>query len=229
MTALSATLALREEIGDNILSRILGAWPFMTEDEARIPSLEPAEKAALERLLERARSGDEKAQEALYGMYKARVFGLACRYTYDPVAAEDLLQDIFIKVFTHLGDVRDVATMSAWVYRIALNACYSHLRSKRLRSRTMVPLSAIEGGPGEATYDTHEAELRGAHRGGPPGAPRPAPQRFHASRRGRLQARRDQPDPRLFRGDVEIPALQGPVEDPEKAQRQGRALRENEP
>jgi RNA polymerase sigma-70 factor (ECF subfamily) len=161
MPALSATLALRKEIGDNALGRIFEVWPFMTEDDARRPSLEPADKAALERLLERAKSGDEGAQEALYGMYKARVFGLACRYTSDPVAAEDLLQDVFIKVFTHIGDVRDVETMSAWVYRIALNTCYSHLRSKRLRSRTMVPLSAIEGGPGEATYDTHETELRG--------------------------------------------------------------------
>ena len=163
MPALSATLVLRREIGDNTLSRplglVFGTWSFMTEDEARRPSLEPADKAALERLLERARSGDGGAQEALYGMYKVRVFGLACRYTYDPVAAEDLLQDVFIKVFTHLEDVRDVATMSAWVYRIALNTCYSYLRSKRLRSRTMVPLSAIEGGPGEATYDTHETDL----------------------------------------------------------------------
>jgi RNA polymerase sigma-70 factor (ECF subfamily) len=160
MPALSATLALRMEIGDNTLSRILGALSFMTEDEARRPSLEPAEKAALERLLERARSGDEGAQEALYGMYKTRVFGLACRYTSDPVAAEDLLQDVFIKIFTHIEDVRDVETMSAWVYRIALNTCFSYLRNNRLRSRTMVPLSAIEGGPGEATYDTHEAGLR---------------------------------------------------------------------
>jgi RNA polymerase sigma-70 factor (ECF subfamily) len=160
MPALSATLALREEIGDNTLSRLFGARPFMTEDDARQSPLKPADKAALERLLERARSGDEGAQESLYGMYKARVFGLACRYTSDPVAAEDLLQDVFIKIFTHLEDVRDVATMSAWVYRIALNTCYSYLRSKRLRSRTTVPISAIEGGPGEATYDTHETELR---------------------------------------------------------------------
>jgi RNA polymerase sigma-70 factor (ECF subfamily) len=160
MPALAATLALREEIGDNTLSRLFGARFFMTEDETRRPPLEPADKAALERLLERARSGDAGAQEALYGMYKARVFGLACRYTYDPVAAEDLLQDVFIRVFTHLGDVRDVATMSAWVYRIALNTCYSYLRSKKLRSRTMIPLSAIEGGPGEAVYDAHETELR---------------------------------------------------------------------
>lgn len=160
MPALSASLAPREKIGDNALSRIFGAWPLMTEDEVRRPPLEPADKAALERLLERARSGDERAQEALYGMYKARVFGLACRYTYDPVAAEDLLQDVFIKVFTHLEDVRDAATMSAWVFRIARNTCYTYLRSKRLRSRTMVPLSAIEGGPGEATYDTHEMELK---------------------------------------------------------------------
>ena len=159
MPALSATLALRARIGDNTLSRILGAWPFMTEEESPRPSLDPAKKAVLERLLAGARAGDESALEALYGMYKARVFGLACRHTDDPVAAEDLLQDIFIKIFTHLGDVRNVETMSAWVYRIALNACYSYLRSRRLRMRTMVPLSDIEGGPDEATRDTHESEL----------------------------------------------------------------------
>ncbi len=159
MPALSATLALQVRIGDNTLSRLLGAWSFMTEDAGRKPSLGAAEKAALERLLADARAGDESAQEALYGMYKARVFGLALRYTADPVAAEDLLQDVFIKVFTHLGDVRDVETMSAWVYRIALNTCFSSLRSRRLRSRIMVPLSAIEGGPDEATRDIHEAGL----------------------------------------------------------------------
>ncbi len=161
MTVLSATLALHEEIGDNTLSGALGARPFMTEDEARKPSHELPAKAVLERLLEGARSGDEEAREALYDTYKARIFGLACRYTCDPVAAEDLLQDIFIKIFTHLDDVRDVSTMSAWVHRVALNACYGHLRGKRIRSRTMVPLSAIEGGPAEAAYDTHETELRG--------------------------------------------------------------------
>ena len=160
MPALSATLALRMEIGDNTLSRTLGGLPFMTEDEARRTPLEPAEKVALERLLERAKAGDEGAMGTLYETYKARVFGLACRYTYDPVAAEDLLQDVFIKIFTHLEDVRDVDTLSGWVYRIALNTCYSYLRNKKLRSRTMVPLSAVEGGPGEATYDTHEAGLR---------------------------------------------------------------------
>ena len=147
MPALSATLALRERIGDNTLGGVLGARLFMTEDEARQPSLDPGEKAALERLLDAARSGDEAAQETLYNKHKDRVFGLALRYTSDPVAAEDLLQDIFIKVFTHLGDVKDVTTMSAWVYRIALNACFSYLRSRRLRTRIMVPLSDIEGGP----------------------------------------------------------------------------------
>jgi len=160
MSALSATLALHMEIGDNTLCRILGALPFMPEDESRRSPLEPAEKAALERLLERAKAGDEGAMGTLYETYKTRVFGLACRYTYDPVAAEDLLQDVFIKIFTRLEDVRDVDTLSAWVYRVALNTCFSYLRNKRLRSRTMVPLSAIEGGPGEATYDTHETGLR---------------------------------------------------------------------
>lgn len=159
MSAISATLALRQRIGDNTLGRMLGALPFMSEDESRRSSLAPAEKAALERLLEAARSGDGKAQEALYAMYKSRVFGLAFRHTGDPVAAEDLLQDVFVKIFTHLGDVRDVETMSAWIYRIALNTCFSYLRGRRLRSRTMVPLSAIEGGPDEAARDVRAEGL----------------------------------------------------------------------
>jgi RNA polymerase sigma-70 factor, ECF subfamily len=153
MSATSATLALRERIGDNTLGPIAGSWPSMIEDESRKSSLTSADKAALERLLEAARSGDAKAQETLYGMYKSRVFGLAFRHTGDPVAAEDLLQDVFIKIFTHLGDVRDVETMPAWIYRIALNTCFSYLRGRRLRTRTMVPLSAIEGGPDEAARD----------------------------------------------------------------------------
>ena len=135
----------------------------MTEDDVRTSPLEPAGPESLERLLRRGQAGEAAALEELYGLYKARVFGLACRHTYDPVAAEDVLQDIFVLVFTHLGDVRDAATLSAWIYRISLNSCYSYLRGRRVRKRTMVPLSSVEGGLDEATRDdAGRAELRKA-------------------------------------------------------------------
>ena len=170
MSVMAMTLALDGKIGDNTLRpaprRAPGDRAFMTEDEVRMSALEPAEREALERLLRRGQAGEAAALEELYGLFKARIFGLACRHTYDPVAAEDLLQDIFVRIFTHLGDVRDAGTLSAWIYRISLNSCYSYLRGKRVRTRTMVPLNSVEGGlDAPARDDAGGADLRKAVEG----------------------------------------------------------------
>jgi len=98
--------------------------------------------------------------EQIYERYKRTFFNLAYRYTYDRVEAEDLLQDIFIKIFTHLRDVDKEETFIAWMYRIAVNVCYSYLRSKRGRDRRTVALSSVEGREEEAVYDSHEKSLR---------------------------------------------------------------------
>ncbi len=111
--------------------------PVMTRPAA------PAD-AELARLIERSQKGDERAMEAIYGRYKTALFNLAYRYTTDRATAEDLLQEIFIKIFTHIGGVNRVETFTAWVYRIALNTCYSHLRTRRVEVRNAVPLEDVE-------------------------------------------------------------------------------------
>ena len=108
------------------------------------PSDAPAD-SELARLIERSQKGDQLAMEAIYARYKTALFNLAYRHTYDWATAEDLLQEIFIKIFTHIGDVNRTATFTAWVYRIALNTCYSHLRTKRIEGRNAVPLDDVEG------------------------------------------------------------------------------------
>jgi RNA polymerase sigma-70 factor (ECF subfamily) len=157
--AQALTLALRGQIGDNGLrpdhERFAGAWTIVPEDQI----VKSKDTAALERLLERSRSGDERAMESIYEMFKTRVFHLAYRHTYNPVIAEDLMQEVFLKVFTHLGKVKAAETFPAWVYRVALNTCYSYLRGKKLTSGRTVPLSEIEGKLDEAVYDTHEKEI----------------------------------------------------------------------
>jgi RNA polymerase sigma-70 factor (ECF subfamily) len=157
--AQALTLALRGQIGDNGYhpdhGGYCGAGTLVTENE-RVDS---KDTAALERLLERSRSGDERAMESIYEMFKTRVFQLAYRHTYNPVIAEDLMQEVFLKVFTHLGEVKAAETFPAWIYRVALNTCYSYLRGKKLRSERTVPLSEIEGKLDEAVYDTHEKEI----------------------------------------------------------------------
>jgi RNA polymerase sigma-70 factor (ECF subfamily) len=110
-------------------------------------------------LLEKSQEGDERAMESIYERYKKSLFNLAYRYTYNPVAAEDLLQDIFVKIFSHIGDVRTQETFVAWMYRVAVNTCYSYLRSRKSESHKSIALSEIEGKKEEAVYDGHEESL----------------------------------------------------------------------
>ena len=118
-------------------------------------------EASLAELISRGKAGDPAALEAIYARFKGVVFSLAWRQTGDRAAAEDILQDTFIKVLTHLGDVRNEATFPAWVYRIAVNTCYSHLRGRQSRENRTVALSRVEGRREEAVYDSHETSLSG--------------------------------------------------------------------
>jgi RNA polymerase sigma-70 factor, ECF subfamily len=159
------TLALSGEIGDNDVrpdaEALASGWISVVEDERRPFSLSPADVAVLADLLERDKAGEERALETLYETNKARIYKLAYRHTFNQATAEDLLQDTFVKVFSHLDDVKDPATFPAWLYRVALNTCYSYLRGKKLRSETMVPLSTVEGRIEEAADDSPENDLRG--------------------------------------------------------------------
>ena len=129
-------------------NRVTEAIPIMTE-------------TPVGELIRRGKLGDAGAFEEIYERFKAPLFGLALRHTGDRAAAEDILQDTFIKVLTHLGDVRNEATFPAWVFRIAVNTCYSHLRGRRSRENRTVALSQVEGRHEEAVCDAHETSLSG--------------------------------------------------------------------
>ena len=125
------------------------------KDERTEQALFAPREDTLDDLIARGRDGDALALEAIYYRYKTALFNMAYRYTYDRSTAEDLLQEIFIKVFTHLGDVRKTQTFTGWVYRIALNTCYSHLRGKRAELQKNVPLAEVE----ETLHEVQENSL----------------------------------------------------------------------
>jgi len=137
------------------------ALPLMTADEKDWRKTPPLPLSTLSVLIKRSQGGDERAMEKIYEHYKRPLFNLAYRTTFDRLAAEDLLQDIFVKIFSHLGEVDRDETFVAWMYRIALNTCYSYLRSRRSRDGHSISLSEIEGKKEEAVYDGHEESLAG--------------------------------------------------------------------
>lgn len=104
-----------------------------------------SDSAVLHDLIKRSRQGDTQAMEAIYERYKQPIYNLAYRYTYNVAVAEDLLQDIFLKIFTHLNDLQQEETFVAWLYRIAINTCYSYLRSIKGRLQKTISLNELEG------------------------------------------------------------------------------------
>ena len=74
-------------------------------------------------LVERCRSGDERAFQELVDRYKDLVFALVARTVQDRARAEDLAQDVFLRVHRGLPYFRGEARLSTWIYRIVANVC----------------------------------------------------------------------------------------------------------
>ena len=77
-------------------------------------------------------AGNRSAQYRLYKLYSAAMFNICIRMVNDKTEAEDLLQEIFLKVFGDIGKFRGDCTFGVWVKRITINHCLSWLRKRKL-------------------------------------------------------------------------------------------------
>jgi RNA polymerase sigma-70 factor (ECF subfamily) len=75
--------------------------------------------------------GDVQAFEELYTRHSSRIYTVAYRMTGSAADAEDLLQDIFLQAYRRLRSYRGEAAFGTWLYRLAVNACVDHLRSRQ--------------------------------------------------------------------------------------------------
>ena len=82
-------------------------------------------------LIERCRSGDDTAFAELVDRYKDLVYGLIYRMVRDRGLADDLAQDVFLKVHRGLPYFRGEARLSTWIFRIVLNVCVQTRTSRR--------------------------------------------------------------------------------------------------
>jgi RNA polymerase sigma-70 factor (ECF subfamily) len=86
-------------------------------------------------LVERCRRGDEGAFQELVDRYKDLVFALIARTVQDRSRAEDLAQEVFLRVHRGLPYFRGEARLSTWIYRIVVNVCVQeHSRTAPVES-----------------------------------------------------------------------------------------------
>ena len=94
-------------------------------------------------LLERCREGDDEAFADLVARYKDLVYSLVFRLTHDRSQADDLAQEVFLKVHRGLPYFRGEARLSTWIYRIVANVCFQ----ARARPAREVSLEREAGQP----------------------------------------------------------------------------------
>lgn len=109
-------------------------------------------------LLERIAGHDEAAFRALVERHVDRAYGLALRILRNPSDAEDVAQDVMLKVWTQRGNWQaGRARFSTWLYRVVTNRCLDLHRRPRTEDIERVPESA-DGRP-DAVDDIHRTEV----------------------------------------------------------------------
>ena len=89
--------------------------------------------------VERARQGDESAFEALVNLYGKKVYNTACRICKNEADAEDVAQEVFLKVYRALPNFKGESSFSTFLYRVTVNACLDFVRrSGRAAAESLV-------------------------------------------------------------------------------------------
>ncbi|MBP8192912.1 MAG: RNA polymerase sigma factor [Chitinophagales bacterium] len=91
-------------------------------------------------LIESCKSNNRDAQYKLYSLLSGKMFAVCLRYAKNREAAEDLLQEGFVKVFVNIDKFRGDGSFEGWVLRIIVNTAVEHYR----KSTKMYPVMNVD-------------------------------------------------------------------------------------
>src|ERR1700704_4023543 len=84
-------------------------------------------------LIERARSGDDAAFNLVVQAYRKRILGTIARLIGRPEDVEDVGQEVFLRLYYSLDQLRTAEVFEPWLYRLTVNAAFDYLRRQRRR------------------------------------------------------------------------------------------------
>ncbi|MEK6299727.1 MAG: sigma-70 family RNA polymerase sigma factor [Acidobacteriota bacterium] len=110
------------------------------ESDLRATASQASERVTDEALVEAIRAGDDDAFEELFVRHRRRVARIIGRFFNRPERVDEIIQDVFAKVYFALGDYSADRgkSFSAWLSRVTINACYDELRRARSRPESSI-------------------------------------------------------------------------------------------
>ncbi|MGM0441363.1 MAG: RNA polymerase sigma factor [Elusimicrobiota bacterium] len=91
-----------------------------------------------EKLIEESQEGNLESFGRLIDKYKDRIFKMAMSFCKDKVEAEEIAQLVFIKLWKKIDKFKFKSSFSTWLYRVAHNTFYDHIRKQKRRSNRKV-------------------------------------------------------------------------------------------
>lgn len=101
-------------------------------------------------LMEHVVRGNEAAFATLVDRYKGRMINLVCRFINDRDRAQEIAQEVFLRVFIHRERYRPSGKFSTWIYTIAVNLTKNEIR-RRVRARGVVSLDSLLEATGDSS------------------------------------------------------------------------------
>src|SRR3954471_2365528 len=84
-------------------------------------------------IIEKARSGDDGAFNQVVNAYRKRILGTIARLIGRPEDVEDVGQEVFLRLYYSLDQLRAAEVFEPWLYRLTVNAAYDYLRRQKRR------------------------------------------------------------------------------------------------
>ncbi|MEX2191079.1 MAG: sigma-70 family RNA polymerase sigma factor [Bacteroidota bacterium] len=95
-------------------------------------------------IVRRSQAGDVKAFEELYREHEGRVFAVCLRMIANTSRAEELTQDVFVRVWEMLGTFRGESAFSSWLHRVAVNIVLVDIRSQQRYQQRVTTVDDLE-------------------------------------------------------------------------------------
>ncbi|HZO52873.1 MAG TPA: RNA polymerase sigma factor [Bryobacteraceae bacterium] len=119
-------------------------------------------------LIERASQGDDAAFNEIVLAYRKRIMGTISRLIGRPEDVEDVAQDVFMRLYYSLDQLRSINVFEPWLYRLTVNTCYDYLRRQRRRqesrmadlSEQQVVMADAAAAGDQRTEDVRKAGIR---------------------------------------------------------------------
>src|SRR5687768_5128417 len=115
-------------------------------------------------LMRIVQAGDYSPASEIYDRYSSRIYNFAFRFLKNAEAAEDAMQEVFVKMIRHAGQFQGDAKLSTWLFSITANWCRDYLRKADNKPKeseeVLISLPTSSENSPERNLEKREDELR---------------------------------------------------------------------